>query len=214
MTDAPVPPFQISSIIIDRWKLRNPSALLLIPAEFPAEIGKVTFAWSFFETAFEGGLEAFTAAHAIPEDKWRGWSFRRRRTLFRELLGKTFGDCPNVLAYGEEIATASEPLYLKRNLVVHGRLQFEFVSGPDGQLVKLACSGRQNRRLVRESFTKDELDDLFYEIAHLMGRLNCLLTGDIGLPPTSPETPKLRAFLETNHPLGPLQRMHAPPPQS
>lgn len=183
----------------------------MIPAVFPAEIGKITFAWSFFETAFEGALEALGAANSVPEDKWRGWSFRRRRTMFWELLNKSFADCPTVLTCGETIATHGARLYLKRNLIVHGKLEMELINEGGVQLVKLRCTGRQNRRPVTESFTADQLDNLFYEIAHLMGHLNCLLTGDVGLP-TSPERQKLEAFLKTNHPFGPIPRMHAPPP--
>jgi hypothetical protein len=210
MSGAEAKPFEIPTIILDTWKLRNPSVVLLIPAIFPAEIGKITFAWSYFETAFEGALEALAAANGVSDDKWRGFNFRRRRTLFRELLNSTFGDCVEVVRFGESIARDSEPLYLKRNLVVHGKLQVDFINDGGVQSVKLACTGRQNRRTVREAYTADELDDLFYEIAHLMGRLNQLLTADIGLPATAPEALKLQAFLQANHPIGPALRMHAP----
>jgi hypothetical protein len=55
-------PFSISSIIIDRYKLRNPSLVPILPADFMPAIGKVAVAWGFFETAFERFLMALTKA--------------------------------------------------------------------------------------------------------------------------------------------------------
>ncbi|HUO98520.1 MAG TPA: hypothetical protein VMU01_07615, partial [Rhizomicrobium sp.] len=82
---------------------------------------------------------------------------------------------------------------------------------PSGE-VKLVCEGRHKGSDVREVFTVDELDDLYYAIGHLNGRFNSVAMGDIGQAETSPETQTLRAFLSSNHPTYPMpSKLPAPP---
>jgi hypothetical protein len=201
MSDAPEP-FNTTSIIIDRYKLRNPSHVPMLPAVFMAPVGKVAVAWGFFEAAFDRLLAALAAAEGLPDDDWRGFSFRRRRKVFTKLMGHALNDCPSVIRLAAEIANDSQGAYSKRNLVVHGQLSIGFSVEGGAQVVRLVCVGRANRQEVRGDFTVDELDDLFYEIAHLSGRVHALASAEVGQPPSSPETQKLRALL-VGHPLHP-----------
>lgn len=206
-------PVSITSNIIDRFKLRHPSIVQLLPQDFFLPIANVTVAWGFFEAAFEQALAAMTMSNGIPDDDWRGFSFRRRRGLFDELLDATFPADPSVVALGRAVVRDSEPLYAKRNLVVHGRMAMEISVDNGAQIVRLQCVGRFKRKELRDAFTADQLDDLYYQIAHLHGRLAVMMDGNLGPPVTSPGTQTLQAFLTTNRQTDPTASTPPSPPQ-
>jgi len=217
MSDQPVaPPWSFSTDIIDTWKMKAPFTTLTLPPQFLPAIGRVATGWGFFETIFENLLIAFQKAHGVTDENWRGLNFRRRRTLFRERMNQVLTACPTAIRHLESVLDDIEPLYRKRNLAVHGRMSmhvrtFTHDGKPSGE-VKLVCEGRYRGVEIREDFTLDELDDLYYEIGHLNGRLNAVGMGDLGLPPSSPETRTLRAFLSSNHPTYPMPRKLPSPP--
>jgi hypothetical protein len=186
----------------------------MLPADFVPAIGKLAVAWGFFEDAFDRFLEMLATAEGVHEDKWRGLSFRRRRKLFSKLIACALGDCPSAIQLGAEIVRDSEPAYQNRNIVVHGRLSTGFTNHDGSPIVSLVCVGRANRKEVQSDFTADQLDDMFYDIAHLSGRLHLLETGNLPLPPSSPEIPRLLAFLSTNRQPDPKLPMPQTPPRS
>jgi hypothetical protein len=211
MTETPPERFEIPTLILDTWKMRNPSTVTLIPAEFPALIGRVAYSWGEFEVIFEAMLAALIKADGLGEAKRRDNTFKSRRRLFKELWAKHLADdCPLATQLLDTVFAEIDANYRRRNLAVHGRMMTEFGGA---NIVRLVCIGRYSGQDVVERFTADELDDLFYEIIHLNGRLNYVATGCPRMP-TSPETQRLRAFLSTNHPTYPTQATLAPPPQS
>jgi hypothetical protein len=223
MTDRPqeekqTTPLSIAFNIIDRWKLKQPSCLPLLPPEFFPAIGKVATAWGMFETLFDNLLIALMKGGGSTDEKWRGLSFRKRRNLCRKKMHEVLSQCPKAIADVDAALTGSESLYPKRNLIVHGRMSTCFkTSVKDGERIteiSLECAGRYSGNEVREVFTADELDDLYYEIAHLCGLINSVSTASLGLPQASPEIQTLRDFLSNNHPTYPNPTRLAPPPQS
>ena len=107
-------------------------------------------------------------------------------------------------------------LFPKRNLLAHGHLMTEITPAKlttSGKAeAKLIAIGRLNGREVQEKFTADELDDLYYELAHLLGKIVAVSTGhrrERGM--SSQDISLLRAFLATNHPTFPNLPMQRSP---
>ena len=213
--ERPTPP-SIELNIIDTWKLKRPSCLPLLPPQFFPAIGKVAYAWGTFETLFENLLIAVMKASGNPNENWRRITFRKRRTLCQHKMREVLDQCPAAIADIDKALTGSESSYLKRNLVVHGkmgvRLHTSEQNGVQIAATILQCTGRYNGQDLMQEFTVDDLDDLYYEIAHHSGLINAVCTADLGLPQSSPETQLLRDFLSNNHPTYPNPTMLAPRP--
>jgi len=213
MANTPSERFEVPSIVLDTWKLRNPSFVPLLPAEFMPVTGRVAVMWGHFETIFEGLLIALAKAEGLAEADWRSANFRKKRALLRELWEThLLPICPRVTQELDAIFPDIEPLYVRRNLAVHGQMSTAFDVEDGRGVARLICVGRHRGREIRESFSSDQLDDLFYAVAHLAGRLARIAQGNpLSVRPPSPEILFLRDFLETKHPTYPNVAMPLPP---
>lgn len=208
MSDNPSESRGVDFSIIDTHKLKRPFHILSLPPAYFSEIGKVATAWGTFDTIFEAFLVALLSA-AGPQAGWKGLTFRKKRILFTDRMKIALARCPTARAQLHSVLDDIEPLYKKRNLAVHGRMltRIEVFDRDDGTKevrTRLVCKGYYKGAEVQEVFTIDELDDLFYEIAHLNGRLNRVALGfPDHAPEASPEIQTLRDFLSNNHPTYP-----------
>ena len=203
------PPTGIATNIIDTWKAKYPSVIMLLPVAFFPAIGHIVTSWGFFETLFENFLMALLKANGTTNKDWRSLPFRKRRKLFADEARKAFDGFPAITRYLESILDDSVPIQQKRNLVAHGRLSAQI--SPIESDVKLICIGFRKGQEVRGDFNREDLDDLHYAIVHMAGRLHCA--------PDAPEfsssdKSKLLDFLTSNHPTYPNPCMPPPPPRS
>jgi hypothetical protein len=213
----PPPSFEFHGISIDSWKTKSPSLFMaVVPPEFFTTIGLVATSWGQFETLFDNFLAGLVKAHAL-DDTWRKLKFRKRRKLFRDEMAKAFAAAPAIVSYIEPILDDTDSIYVRRNLVVHGHLSVEVstetIDGKSGGTIRLLCVGRYRGREIRQSFMWGELDDLFYEIGHLNGRLHVLSTAQVPSLSSSDRS-LLQAFLSSNHPTYPIPTNLPPQPQS
>jgi hypothetical protein len=216
-TTPPPPSFEFHGIAIDSSKVKSPSLVMMaVPPEFFTTIGLVTTSWGQFETLFDSFLMALAKANAL-DDAWRNLNFRKRRKLFRDEMAKVFATAPDIISYIEAILDDTISIYVRRNLVVHGHLTVEVstktIAGNATGTIRLLCVGRYRGREIQRSLTWDELDDLFYEIAHLNGRLNVISTAQVPSLSSSDRS-LLQAFLSNNHPTYPIPTNLPLQPQS
>jgi len=196
--------------IIDTHKLKSPSYLGLLPPEFYPLIGKVVTIWGIFETVFDSLLEALIKANGT-SSKPMATSFRKRRSRFREEAALALADMPTILSWCNEMLDTTEKLYVKRNLVAHGHYIFESKHNRDGApIVSIIVTGRLNGREIKDQFTPDQLDDLYYDLAHLCGKIVAVVTPRQERGMSSSDISKLQAFLSTNLPIPPNLPMLGP----
>lgn len=127
-------------------------------------------AWGIFDSAFVGLLTAMLR-HAGTEAGYKGWehfSFDRRLALFNDELSACFSHAPDLMARLTALSADSEPLQIKRNVLVHGQIALQI--GPHEE-PRLTAVGRHRGRQIIETFSTDQIDDLYYEIIHLAGRM-------------------------------------------
>lgn len=199
----------IATNIVDTWKLKHPSAMIMLPEAFFPAIGHVVTSWGFFESLFENFLAALVMANGTAKENWRSESFPKRRKLFAAEARRAFEGFPAIIGYLESILNDSIPIQQKRNLVTHGRLSAQ-ISSVESQ-VKLICVGFHKGQERREDFNREELDDLHYEIVHLAGRLHCAPEAPLF---SSSDKSKLLDFLKSYHPTFPNPVMPPPQPRS
>jgi hypothetical protein len=216
MAETPPERFEVTSIIIDRFKLKQPSFIPLLPDEFFPAIGKVAVMWGHLETIFEGLLTALADAEGLKEADWRFLNFRKKRTKLRELWETHLSPlCPQITQHLDLLLGELDAPYQRRNLAVHGQMMIEFGAVDGKGVAKLVCTGRYNGKQLKESFTANDLDDLFYQIANLTGRLTLIAQGHPWKFSTStPEKSFLQDFLSKHHPTFPNPATLPRPPRS
>jgi hypothetical protein len=183
--------------IIDTWKVKLPSVYIALPAEFLNHVGGVVIAWGMFEQAFVDFLAAMIAETGNAHKGWQFFSFERKRGIFEAEMALCFSKSHDVLARLSKLMKDTIPLQIKRNVLVHGQITLKI----DGMEPSLIARGTHKRQEVIETFTKDGIDDLYYEIIHVAGRMNQLLFPTAGpvFPPLSlPEMSILQSVLAKN----------------
>lgn len=173
----PVQPNAIPLTIIDTYKIKQPFLIPLLPEVFQPLIGRILISWSVFEVMFDDFLGVLKDANNTTLTV-SGSSFRKRKQRFRQEMLVAFAEMPDVIRYCNNILEDSESPYMKRNLVAHGRLETSFRTIDDnGSLrseIRLHCRGQYRGKEIIREFSSDELDDVFYELGHLSGRLNAI----------------------------------------
>ena len=74
-------------------------------------------------------------------------------------------------------------LYWKRNVIVHGKIVME-MGGPARE-IRLNATGRHKGETVTLRLLPDELEQIFYDIAHVDGRLTQFLSESPKIPDAS-----------------------------
>jgi len=206
-------PHSVAFSIIDTWKLKAPCMLPTLPPEFHTLIGRVATTWGVFEAMFENFLIALIKSRGVTNDNWRGLTFRKKRKLFNDEVDREFKTNPTIIAYITEMLDMIEPLYIKRNLAVHGRMQVRLENSLAGGKTVLICAGRYKGNDIQQEFTPDQLDDLYYDVGHLLGFLNVISVAGPDRTFSSNDISRLQDFLANNHPTYPNPAMLPPQPQ-
>jgi hypothetical protein len=199
----------ISIMSYDKKRAPTPFRAVPIPDIFCPWIGKIAVTWSFFENAFDNYIIALAKSNGgPPEIEWARQNFRKRNSLFRKLCRSVFADRPVLTERLCSISTDAKNVQWQRNFILHGKLRSTLRAvHKNPQLsdlrieATLFARSHHNRQDTTLSFDEKGLEDLFYKIAHVSGRLEEMATLDaepVGL--TSDEKSRLRDFLVANHP--------------
>lgn len=209
----------------DKTRVKQPFSAVPIPDDYCGWIGKVTVTWSILESRIDDLITALLADTAItPPERWERTNFKKRKTLCKDLAVSAFNAEPGILSEIRWILGEAADLHWRRNFIVHGHLQSKLhfrppvVSGsylgkPRIDL-ELTATSRHNGKQVSLTWTTRGMEDLFYAVGHVHGRLVQLTSPD-DLPPllSSGEKSRLRAFLLDSHPNLPKPPTPEGPPQ-
>jgi hypothetical protein len=165
MSDSSEIPKGIDVTIIDTWKIKLPSVYIALPPEFINHVGGIVIAWGMFEKAFEDFLAAMIAETGNAYKGWQFFSLEQKRGIFEVESKLCFSKCPVILTGLTALMEDTKPLQIKRNVLVHGSIILKIADGNPS----LIATGSHKKQEVIEEFTKDSIDDLYYEIIHAAG---------------------------------------------
>lgn len=160
---------------LDKSRAQSPSAPLAIPDRFCAPIGRIVATWGQFEAQFIDFLEAMIEQNRTDTKTRRNFSKPVKR--FRVEMKLCFAPLPGLLDYLESILTDATDLQWQRNVIAHGvysslvhvkraaNSPFVFVD------VKMEATGTRKGKPVTLTLDKEGLENLYYKIAHLAGRM-------------------------------------------
>jgi len=195
--------------VIDLWKLRTPSIYIPLPPELISHVGGVVIAWGMFEKALEFFLTAVLHETAKTYKGWQRFSLTQRCEILRTEAAVCFADCADLLGRLFAFMDDIEPLQIKRNALVHGTLSLQLIP------VALIATYQHQGQPIQITLTKDQIDDLYYELIYLAGRMNQFsdpATVSFEPPLSSPDKSRLLDVLSRN-PLPPSNpSMIARPP--
>lgn len=193
----------------DEVRAPKPFRAVPIPDIFCPWIGKIAVTWSFFENAFDNYLLALTRANGgPPEREWARQNFKKRNQLFRILCQSVFSGHPAVIEKLCSVSIDAKEVQWQRNFILHGKMHsvLEAVHKRSDLAdlhieATLFSRSRHDGKDMTISFDERGLEDLFYKIAHVSGRLEELSMLDANLQGlTSDDKSRLRDFLAANHP--------------
>lgn len=201
----------IALTIIDRQKLRLPSVYVALPPEFVSNLGGVIIAWGMFEQSFKSFLEAMIRKTGSIFSGWEYSSFERQHRIFNQELRTCFDGYPNIVEGLSRILDESLPLQIKRNVLTHGKLEINFNNAQP----QIIARGRHKKLDFVDVFTTDSIDNFYYELIHLAGRMR-MFVSPMGLsfspPLSSEEISALKDFLIKNLHSHSIQSMILPLP--
>jgi hypothetical protein len=160
---------------INLLKARGPLWLPPVEEDCLPFLGGIAISWGGYEQLFLKILIAAIEA-TNSTDKWTGISYDKRCDLLRKHMRIYFAAHPLVVLHFEGIVTDSFPLQFKRNLLVHGHLSFKaytkWSEGEPQPRSAIVATGRHKGQYITQEFGRDELEDLYYALLNLAGRLN------------------------------------------
>lgn len=175
-------PFFLEMPAFDLARTKRPATFVGIPTEFLVLIGHCVAGWSLFERDFDKVLGALLLSSPNPPDTWHLLSFAKRKNLMLKELARHFVSRHGLLSFFEKLMIDAKQLHTKRNLLVHGKIFFRISTGEirDNSIpgeISLHCVGFESKRTVSVDFTKEDLDSMRYELAHLCGRIGAISSG-------------------------------------
>lgn len=188
---------------VDGAKIKSPYHVPAISKVFSGLIGQVAFVWADFENEFDLFLQGLVDATAYPEE-WKLLKYKTRARVFRTLIGAYFVTNPTIVRYTETIIGKAAKLQELRNNLAHGRLSCELkIQGPDLDhqyiTATLLVYLRRSDQVVR--YGPKQIEDGYYEIAHLSGLMHRLSSPEKPPKPvSSPDKLVLLDFLANHHP--------------
>lgn len=198
--------FEVSvaaSTYLDTSRTQSPSAPLAIPDRFCAPIGRIVATWGQFEAQFIDFLEAMIEQNGTGTKIRRNFPERVKR--FRNEMKLCFSLLPGLLDYLESILTDATELQWKRNVVAHGVYSSlvhvkKAANSPSVFVdVKMEASGVHKRKPVTLTLDKEGLENLYYKIAYLAGRMQRVaILGHSETFEPSHERSALQDFLRAN----------------
>jgi hypothetical protein len=170
-----LPSVMLDGPFINLLKARSPIYVLPIQKDFLPFIGYVALAWGFFEGTIEKFLEALQAANKSTK-RWRGLSFNEKRRIFKSEANQYFTMHPLVALYLCDIVDKAVDLQKKRNLLLHGHISLrgytQWIEGEPTARATIMARIQKKDRLIEEEFSVESVEDLYYSLANLSGRIN------------------------------------------
>lgn len=169
----------VVSMFIEADTVKYPFIYPPFPEHYLAPIGAIIVSWGSFEESFDELLRKCLTLNN-KNDHLR-ISFRARMAMFRREVTAALGDIDGMQQFIDMALTASDGIYWKRNVLAHGQLHFMAAITPkvpttdDDVLCHIGGQARQDGRTFEHNFTMQELKVLFYDIAHLHGKLRCVV---------------------------------------
>lgn len=190
--------FVITSRVFDRTKVASPHVVPMLPENFFPVIGQIIVVWGTIEEHFNALLQALRNK-SVAELENSHSSFKKRAKEFKKLSSQCFCDFPAVLAVFTSLAEDAARLVHDRNLIAHGELSCSNQNG--GQLI---AKGKINGTITERAYGIRELDQVFYDLSHLGGKLFSIriatATGGFYTPFPKHEKAALLDFLQSNLP--------------
>lgn len=206
MIGQPFKPYGLELGSFDPARIRRPSSPVLLPDNTARLIGQTVLTWGSFEFLFDDLLTAILAANNTEMvSEWqRKLNFRKRHALMKKEARKLFGRRVWLHWYLSRVLKDALPLHRDRNLLVHGRLSVRVETGEvdDGELpgtAILCCAGTHRGKPIVREFSFDDIETLFYDMAHLAGRLKAFLANAAILEISSRDRSFLQAFLDKDY---------------
>ena len=195
-------PMVLEMAPIDMRRIKKPSAPFSAPIEFLIPAGRLVLSWSSVERSMDRLIARMLIITGQSEPGWQRRNFRKRKKLFRDLVKIAFHQNSFLEPYALETMNDAATLYWKRNVIVHGKIIMEMAGAT--REVRLIATGTHNGKTVSIRVLSDELEQLFYEIAHVSGRLIQLLSESPRIPGASSQDIQfLREFLRNSRPTPP-----------
>jgi hypothetical protein len=168
---------------LDTRRIKTPSALSSPPTEFLIPAGRVVLSWSGVEQSMDQLITRMLVITAQSEPGWQHRNFRKRKDLFRKLVKIAFDKRSFLKSYALGAMDDAATLYWKRNVLTHGKIIME-MGGPTRE-IRLIATGTHNGKTVSIRMLPDELEQIFYDIAHIDGRLTQFLSESPKVPGAS-----------------------------
>ncbi|MEV4933931.1 hypothetical protein [Sphingobium sp. LSP13-1-1.1] len=195
--------------------LRDGLATLLIPipSVLTELIGRIVVQWGAFELRMDALVQGTsTALQREPDERWQRLPFKKRKTLFRELMREYLSRThqPQFAGEFDKICGTAASLHWKRNVVAHGFYQMAAPeSGNPDDNIQFIAHGTHNGRDVSIAIQEDVLTELWHDIAHLGGAL-MVSAVKIGAALTHPELVIEDKWLLQDQPQGSFQSLPIP----
>ena len=192
-------PMVLEMAPFDTRRIKKPSALFSAPTEFLISAGRVVLSWSGVEQSMDRLIARMLIVTGQSEPSWQRRNFKKRNRLFRDLVKIAFHENSFLESYALETMNDAATLYWKRNVIVHGKIIMEMASST--RQIRLIATGIHNGKTVSIRVLPDELEQIFYDIAHVDGRLIQFLSENPKVPGASSlDIQFLRDFSRSSHP--------------
>lgn len=186
----------------DTRRIKKPSTLFSAPTEFLIHAGRVVLSWSGIEQSMDRLITRMLIVTDQSEPGWQRRNFRKRKKLFRDLVEIAFHQNLFLESYALETMNDAATLYWKRNVIVHGKIIMEMAGST--REIRLIATGIHNGKTVSIRVLPDELEQIFYDIAHVDGRLTQFLSENPKIPGASSQDKQfLQEFLRNSRPTPP-----------
>lgn len=226
MADEPQNPLKQESITIamgstiDLRKVRSPYAMVPLPETFLPFLAQIALLWGMFENSFDEFFHAMQSANNTTSPDWRRSKFEQKKKAFQQEAVLLFQSYPAIAALLTAILVDASELQATRNLLLHGDIGVQFsVRTKDGKSVPdvtIFAAGVRKGQPVEGQFNGEKLEILFYDLAHLAGRMGTLKPGPNSVWPPLASTDRsfLQDFLAKHHPSRATVATLQDPPQS
>lgn len=167
---------------INLAKAKMPMICPPVSGDLAKWVGLVALCWSEFETYFNDFLRLMlTSSGTTLSEYWPFWPFDSRLDRFKKQAKLLFANDPSIATFIGGVLADCIRLQLVRNTILHGIMQLkaEITAHEDATTTfkeTLEFSSRKSGHLVEFGYGQSELEDLYYEIAFLGGRVRALLT--------------------------------------
>lgn len=200
--DKAAPTYELVQITsIDPSKIIDPFDTFPIDDLFYRHTGMIALTWSRVESQLNSLILALQKSQNVPQIVEKT-SFKKRKELCKSLGELAFKIHPSIFNELFGILADAADLQWKRNFVLHGEIRNELEAVGEAKIKStLFATSTYNNSEITLSFSVNDLENLFYRIANVSGRLCRFSAIDSDIPGFSfEETNWLHSWIYTNHP--------------